>query len=440
MKRDPIVLGEHYILPGSDVGKSRPNANALIVGISGCGKSTSIILPTAGRMEYSNPIINYAKEADGYSMARYLQSKRYDVSILNIANPEKSTISFDPLLSITSDTDVEALVNAIVDSTIIDTVEDYWKLKTKPLLVSLIYATIMISEGIRSPGMADVLDLFDQLLPKESGSSVVTPLDHMFHQLEEADPRCIAVREFNSWHCLPCRTASCVRDTLAAVLSTVFPNSIRNMMRGKPQFDAESFANNKEALIVITNAVEQSQNYYANLFHRDTERQLLCYANSLPNGELPREIRYFFDDFACTSPIQGWATDISLFRSAGLSAIMLLQSEQQLEAIYKEDAPIIRQNCSVYVYFPGGFDDKSCEIVSKRMGLPYDEILYAPMGKVFIMQSGTKPIHIPRYDTLNSIEYQEYLDANKPKRHKVKVRKPMNHEGREHEITHGFCK
>ena len=132
MKRDPIVLGEHYILPGSDVGKSRPNANALIVGISGCGKSTSIILPTAGRMEYSNPIINYAKEADGYSMARYLQSKRYDVSILNIANPEKSTISFDPLLSITSDTDVEALVNAIVDSTIIDTVEDYWKLKTKP--------------------------------------------------------------------------------------------------------------------------------------------------------------------------------------------------------------------------------------------------------------------------------------------------------------------
>ena len=53
--------------------------------------------------------------------------------------------------------------------------------------------------------------------------------------------------------------------------------------------------------------------------------------------------------------IQGFANDISLFRSAGLSAIMLLQSEYQLEAIYKDEASVIRQNCSVYVYFPGGF-------------------------------------------------------------------------------------
>ena len=59
------------------------------------------------------------------------------------------------------------------------------------------------------------------------------------------------------------------------------------------------------------------------------------------------------------------------------------------------------------------FDDKSCEIVSKRMGLPYDDILYAPLGKVFIMHSGMKPIHIPRYDTFNSAEYKEYLRANK---------------------------
>ena len=33
MRRDSIVLGNNYILPGSDVGKTRPNANALVVGI-----------------------------------------------------------------------------------------------------------------------------------------------------------------------------------------------------------------------------------------------------------------------------------------------------------------------------------------------------------------------------------------------------------------------
>ena len=58
MKRDPLVLGADYILSGDDVGKTRPNANALIVGTTGCGKSTSVILPTIGRLHFSNPILN----------------------------------------------------------------------------------------------------------------------------------------------------------------------------------------------------------------------------------------------------------------------------------------------------------------------------------------------------------------------------------------------
>ena len=416
MRRDSIVLGNNYILPGSDVGKTRPNANALVVGISGCGKSTSVILPTVGRMEHSNPILNYAKEPDAYAMARYLKAKGYKVHILNINHPEKSTVSFDPVLSIESYEDIDSLSAAIVDAAIKQTVDDYWQAKAKPLNASLITAVLMTAKDKSSPGMADVLNLFDKLLPHENGYSVETPLDNMFYELEKAAPGCYAVREYSAWHSLPYRTASCVRDTLAAALSLVFPESIRKMMQEKPQFDAEHFANNKEALIVITSAIDPSQAYYANLFYRDTERQLLRYASTCPNGELPREVRYIFDDFACTAPIQGWANDISLFRSAGLSAIMLLQSEQQLEAIYKDDAPIIRQNCAIYAYFPGGFDDKSCEIVSKRMCLPYDEVLYAPLGKVFIMQSGKKPVHNQRYDTLNSEEYLEYLEANKMKR------------------------
>ena len=411
MKRDPIVLGENYILSGNEIGTTRPNGNALIVGTTGCGKSTSVVIPTMGRSCYSNPILSYAKERDGYAMARYLRKRGYDVGILNIMRPKKSTIGFDPLLSIESYEDIDALVGAIIDATIKRTNDDYWPLKSKPLLASLIGAAMMTADDDKEAGMEDVLELFDRLIPVEDGYSVTTKLDGMFRRLEEASPGCYAVREYNAWHTLPYRTAACVRDTLASALSTVFPESVRTIMRDKPQFDVEKFANNKAALIVITSAIETSQQYYANLFYRDTERQLIRYAAERPKGELPREVRYVFDDFACTAPIQGWANDISLFRSAGISAIMLLQSEQQLEAIYEKDAPIIRQNCSVYCYYPGGFDDRSCEIVSKRMGIPYEEVLYAPLGKVFIMQSGQRPVHIPRYDTLGSDEYRDYMSS-----------------------------
>lgn len=412
MKRDPIVLGENYILSGDDIGITRPNANALIVGCSGCGKSTSVVLPTVGRMRYSNPVLSYAKEADAYAMARYLQSKGYVVRILNILHPDKSTVSFDPTMSLESYEDIDTLSATIVNATIKNTADDYWNAKAKPLQSGLIAAAFMTAQDNTMPGMIDVLKLFDQLLPDESGSLVRTPLDGMFHKIEKAAPGCYAVREYNAWRSLPYKTASCVRDTLAAALSTVFPEAIRELMQDKPQLNIEQFAANQEAVIVITSAIDLSQQYYANLFYRDLIRQLLRLSADRPNGELPREIRFIFDDFACTCPIDGYENDISLFRSAGISAIMLLQSESQLEKVYsREGAAIIRQNCAVYAYFPGGFDDRSCEIVAKRMNTLYEEILFAPLGKVFIMQSGRKPVHIPRYDTLHSKEYAEYLAA-----------------------------
>ena len=409
MKRDPFVLGDGCILPGDDVGKTRPNANVLIVGATGCGKSTSVFLPTVSRMLWSNPVLSFAKPQDGYSYAKYLAKKGYQVHIMDLTAPCKSTISYDPVLSLESVQDIESLSKAIMDSVITKTVDDYWQRKACPLISAVIAAPLMLSEEGSSPGMIDALELFNRTIPREDGCTVSAEADQVFRKLEKADPNCFAVREYSNWHSLPYKTASCVRDTAAAVLSAVFPEAIRKMMQRRPQLDLEHFVRHKEAVIVITSALEPTQQLYANLFYRDIERQLLRYAARCPKGELPREVRFFFEDFACTAKISGFATDISLFRSAGISAAMFLQSEQQLDAIYQDEAPIIRQNCAAYVYFPGGFDDRSCEIVSKRMGLPYEEVLYAPMGKVFVMRSGCQPIHIPRYDTLHSKEYRDFL-------------------------------
>ena len=275
MKRDSLVVAEGCVLSGDEVGRTRPNANALIVGTTGCGKSTSVILPTVARMHCSNPILSYAKERDAYLMAEYLKRKNYMVHILNAAHPKKSTLSYDPIASIESYADIEALSAAIVDMSIRKSVDDYWQVKAKQLLSGLIAGCFMTSKGSRMPGMADVLALFDKTIPCENAYGVEPELYGMFQRLEKASPGCFAVREFNSWRSLPERTASCVRDTLAGALSTVFPESIRRMMREKPQFDPVRFASRKEALLVITSAADTAQQYYANLFYRSTEQQLL---------------------------------------------------------------------------------------------------------------------------------------------------------------------
>ena len=151
MKRDPVVLGHNYVLSGSDIGKTRPNTNVLVVGSSGCGKSFSVVVPTIGRGEHSNPILSYAKEADAYAMARYLHSKGRTIRILNIAHPDKSNVSFDPLLSIESYEDIDCLSTAIVNSVLQRSADDYWQAKAKPLNASLITAALMNAKKNEPP-------------------------------------------------------------------------------------------------------------------------------------------------------------------------------------------------------------------------------------------------------------------------------------------------
>ena len=86
--------------------------------------------------------------------------------------------------------------------------------------------------------------------------------------------------------------------------------------------------------------------------------------------------------------------------SAGVSAVILLQAESSLEAIYGSEADVIRANCACYCYFPGGMDDRSIEIASKKFDIPYQDILSAGMGKLFVVRSGHKPVYISRFDTL----------------------------------------
>ena len=54
-------------------------------------------------------------------------------------------------------------------------------------------------------------------------------------------------------------------------------------------------------------------------------------------------------------------------------------------------------------------DLTTCRNISARYDLPLSDVLYAPVGNVFVMRSGQKPVIVPRYDTLHSPEYRRYL-------------------------------
>ena len=406
---EKIILGKGIILEDG-VGTLRPNNNQMVVGCSGTGKSMSVMLPTILNMDESSLIATYAKAGDAKRIGRYLDKKGYRVLICDLAHPENSNVSFDPLSYVDTLLDVEDLASSVVMANphAKDVRDPYWNESAVCLLSALINAHFPCDKTDKA-SMSAVLDDFDRLKLSECGRGITTTLDSDFELLEMVDPDNPAISSFRDFQHLPYSTAGCVRDTLAKAVRKMFPAPIREAMKKKGTIDFEELAAKKTALIIITSPVNTSLYYFANLIFSTAIRRLLSFAERLPDQKLPRQVRLMFDDFACSATVNEFSRHISVFRAAGISAMMLIQSESQLSDLYsEEEATTILNNCSAYVYFPGGMDLTTCKNISQRLDKPLEEVMYAPTGDVIVMCSGRKPVKVPRYEIFDSREYQEF--------------------------------
>lgn len=403
---DPIVLAEDCVIAGG-IGTTLPNYNVLVVGCSGTGKSLSVNYPTLYEMQNSSVIATFAKAGEARQMAHHFRKKGYETRICDLSNPARSDVCFDPLRYIKTPQDVEELANQCVMPLLKKTADEYWQRKAVPLVGALISAAL---EATKQSTFADVLDLFDRMQVEESrtSSGIETGLDRLFAALKREKPECYAVREYYSFRSLPPKTASCVRDTAAACLSAMFPEDIRQMMRESNSIDFRELATKKTALFVITSPVNTAVNNFANLMYGTAIKELMAFASERRDCRLPRDVRLVFDDFAVGSKIHNFAEYISVFRSAGISALILLQSESQLFSIYGEqDGQSIINNVSTYCYFSGGMDLTTCEHVARRTNRPLETVLYSPLDRIYIMQAGRKPLVTKRYPIMNDCRYQE---------------------------------
>lgn len=399
---DPIILAQDCTIDGG-IGQTLPNYNVLVVGCSGTGKSLSVNYPTMYEMKESSLIATFAKAGEAREMAEHFRQKGYNTLICDLSAPERSDICFDPLQYIHNYDDIDEFAAQCVLGVIQKTNDDYWQRKAAPLVGSLVAATLMTKEN---GTFADVLDLFDRLRIEEHGYGITTGLDSLFSRLREKAPNSYAVREFYNFHALPVKTASCVRDTAAACLSAMFPESLRKLMRSKAPIDFKALGTEKTALFIITSPVNTSLTCFANLIYSTGIKQLLTFAADCPGYHLPRQVRLVFDDFAVGSKITNFANHISIFRSAGLSAIVLLQSESQLFSLYGEqDGQTIINNMSTYCYFSGGMDLTTCEHVARRVNKSLDSVLYSPLDRIYVMQAGQKPRISSRYPILTDPRY-----------------------------------
>lgn len=394
---EKIILGENCEYE-TDITKTGVNNNVLVCGSSGCGKTVSIIEPRLLNTTQSSLIVTVTKRRIVDKYKRILKRRGFKVLDLNFVEPHKSNIGFNPLAYIETAKDIKFLAEALVmanpkkERTSAD---PYWDSAAISLLRTEISA-VMLEED--APSFNDVLNLHNSMI-LDNGFSGESTCMEIFRVMAEQYPDTFPVSCWKSFKDLPEKTASCVHSTLNSALDSIFTTELREIMNKKNTIDFRELANEKTVLFITTSPVNNSLNYFINVFYSYLFKQLFEYAERQKNGVLPRPVQILYDDFATGGgKIMNFGELISILREKAISVTLLLQSESQLESMYgHSDAITIINNCDSYVYM-GGNDIKTASNVSMRLNVPLDEVLYMPIGKIAVFRRGQRPIVTERYD------------------------------------------
>ncbi|MBD5082311.1 MAG: type IV secretory system conjugative DNA transfer family protein [Ruminococcaceae bacterium] len=408
MRSDNRIVGENVTF-STNCKETGLNNNVLVYGTSGCGKTMSVAEPLLLQTFNTNLVVTVTKRRLVKKYTPLFKKRCYKVLDLNFTNPDESTVSFDPLEYVRTLSDMSFLAKSIVGITYgkntNSTADPYWEQCAVSLLTAEIALCLAKSDGPRAT-LADVLELHDSITFSESCDGISTNKDDLFEKYKNTKRGAHAYNCWKTFKQAPFRTASCIFSTLNTILDTVFTQDIRKMMKLDKKLDFTKLGSEKTVLFVTTSAVNPALNSFINMFYAQLFKQLFEYAEKLPDGMLPIPVHVLCDDFATGGQILNFPEYISIFREKQISVTLLLQSESQLDAMYGySNAITIINNCDTCLYM-GGMDLKTGRSMSERLNLPLEDILYMPVGKMFVFRRGQKPIYTSRYDIEKNRLYQ----------------------------------
>lgn len=407
---DKVILAENCVY-SSDTEKTQLNNNILVCGTSGCGKTMSIAEPRLLETFETSLVVTLTKRRLVNKYMDVFKERGYNVWDLNFASPKKSQVSYDPLKYISSHQDITHLATTLIQAgRDPETVRNdpFWD-HTAASLLSGIIAYCMMKD--KNATMSDVVNMFKKMNFKVENNSYTTDLDEEFEILKRKNPNCFAVNCWNTFRCLPEKTAGCVYGSANTALDKIFSPELLKLFEVKTKVDFKKLATEKTILFVTSSAVNPALQCFVNIFYAQVFKSLFEYAETRDDGTLPIPVHVICDDFATGSRIADFPEYISIFREKKISVTLLLQSESQLETMYGSGcATTIINNCDTYLYF-GSMDIQTSRNVSVRLNEPIDEVLYMPIGDVFVFRRGQKPIKTKRYNILNDSKYQVITEA-----------------------------
>ena len=179
---------------------------------------------------------------------------------------------------------------------------------------------------------------------REDDPEFQSPVDLMFERLEEKDPEHFAVRQYKKFLLSAGKTRSSILISCGARLAPFDIRELRELME-TDEMELDTLGDRKTALFVIISDTDDTFNFVVSILYTQLFNLLCDKADDVYGGRLPVHVRCLLDEFANIGQIPKFEKLIATIRSREISASIILQSQSQLKAIYKDNSDTIVGNC-----------------------------------------------------------------------------------------------
>ena len=416
------------------------NKNILVIGGSGSGKTRFFCKPSLLQC-HSSYVVTDPKGTILNEVGRLLERKKYRIKSLNLINFKKS-MRYNPLAYIRSEKDILKLVNALIMNTKGEgdkSGEDFW-VKAERLYYSALIGYIWYEATEDEKNFITLLDLINASEAREDDEEYQSPVDLLFADLEEKDPDHFAVKLYKKFKMAAGKTLKSILISCGARLAPFDIKELRDLM-AYDELELDTLGDSKAALFVIISDTDSTFNFVAALMYSQLFNLLCDKADDFYGGRLPVHVRLILDEFANIGQIPAFDKLIATIRSREISASIILQSQSQLKAIYKDSADTIVGNCDSTLFL-GGKEKTTLKEISELLGketidsynrsenrgtqishglsyqklgkelMTQDELAVMDGGKCIFMLRGVRPFFSDKYDLTKHPNYKYTADAD----------------------------
>ena len=441
-----ILLTQNFRI-SLDTHKHRRCLNILVVGGSGAGKSRDFALPNIMQcccsMVITDPKAELLRKTGGL-----LEKKGYEVRVFDLINPDTS-FCYNPFEYVHDDKDVLRLISNLIQNTTpkgSQSSDPFWE-KSETALLQALMLYLLHEAPPEEQNFAMIMEMLGSAQVKEEDEDYESPLDILFDRLEMRDPDSIAVKQYHIYKQAAGKTAKSILISCGARLAPFDIAELRGIM-SYDEMELDKIGDRKTALFLIMSDTDTTFNFVIAMLQSQLFNLLCDKADDVYGGRLPVHVRVIADEFANIGQIPQFDKLIATIRSREISASIILQSQSQLKAMYKDSADTILGNCDTTLFL-GGKEKTTLKEMSellgketidlyntsetrsnqKSFGLNYqktgkqlmteDEIAVMDGGKCILQIRGARPFFSDKYDITKHKNYRFLADENEKNRYKV---------------------